>query len=501
MSEVKVVFKNYKKLRDGEYNLSDNTVFFIQAKNKSGKTTFLNLLQAIMEVKDDTVNPVTFGEKEGYATGTIPGADGNQYQFRYDFNVDGVKKFTFVGPDNKKIKSVGEMRSIFNYTHFTVDEFFNWSHDAKGRAKQKEIIMQLLSESEKNKIIEIDSKINPTSGELFTKRQNINRDVDYYKKIVDAGTGFTEEQKNLINQKDFIEKTLKDLREIKEEADAFINKSSSAATILEMAQKNYDDEISNHDKYVVKYNEDVEDIDKQIKELMEKKDKLKSDYEAHNSEYKENIPILEQKLKEAKEGVDEKKLEEYQLLYKEKELPNGKIQKPIGERIQAGEKLLKDIDALNLKKMNYETSKQTYEDKKKEADNLTEQIETLRKEKSQIIKNSENIPSGIEIGDDYITVDGVPFVETDLCKSDATKTIAQLMMIINKAPLMIMGDAEHLGYEVLDQLSEEAEKHGKIMVFAEQVRDAKEMTLVCYDELRSDDEPRNYSSKSDNTLF
>ena len=39
------------------------------------------------------------------------------------------------------------------------------------------------------------------------------------------------------------------------------------------------------------------------------------------------------------------------------------------------------------------------------------------------------------------------------------------------------------------------------MVFAEQVRDAKEMTLVCYDEIRGDEEPRNVSSDNNKMLF
>ena len=56
-NEVKLVFKNYKLLKEGEFNLSDGSIFLIQGPNKAGKTSFVNALKAIMEAKDDTVNP------------------------------------------------------------------------------------------------------------------------------------------------------------------------------------------------------------------------------------------------------------------------------------------------------------------------------------------------------------------------------------------------------------------------------------------------------------
>ena len=96
MNEVKIAFKNYKLLKEGEINLNQGSIFFVQGPNNVGKTSMLTLLQSIMEVKDETVNPVTFGEKEGFSTGSIPGADGQIYQYRYDFNVDGKSKFTFI---------------------------------------------------------------------------------------------------------------------------------------------------------------------------------------------------------------------------------------------------------------------------------------------------------------------------------------------------------------------------------------------------------------------
>lgn len=48
---------------------------------------------------------------------------------------------------------------------------------------------------------------------------------------------------------------------------------------------------------------------------------------------------------------------------------------------------------------------------------------------------------------------------------------------------MIMGDAESLGFEVLEELVEIAKEHNRIMVFAEHDRTMDDVELICYDEL------------------
>ena len=47
-----------------------------------------------------------------------------------------------------------------------------------------------------------------------------------------------------------------------------------------------------------------------------------------------------------------------------------------------------------------------------------------------------------KINSDYITINNIPFVESDISKSQATKAIAELMIRVNQSPIMLMGDAE-----------------------------------------------------------
>ena len=166
-------------------------------------------------------------------------------------------------------------------------------------------------------------------------------------------------------------------------------------------------------------------------------------------------------------------------------------------RLERGKTFMKNIDAIITKEDLLKKDEESIKIKEKSVTDLSEEIETLRNRRKDIVRNSDSIPHDYEIGDDHISIEGIPFFDTDISKSKATKAIARLMMKVNPAPILLMGDAEALGYEVLDQLQEEATSMGKIMVFAEHNRDVEEVRLVCYDDIEHTKKP----SKESGSLF
>jgi len=472
-NEVKIAFKNYKLLKDGEMNLSNGSIFFAQGPNNVGKTSFLNLIQAIMEVKDETVNPVTFGEQTGFSTGSIPGADGRIYQYRYDFNVDGKAKFQFIDEDNKVIKSVGEMRAIFNYTHFTMEEFFDWSKTVPGRKKQREIFMNLLSEKERIDILEIEQKVDATNGEFVASRRALNTEIDFLKKKVDTSI-LTLEEKTLLKQKDEIISTVAELETTKETIEKLINGVSGTVERRKSITEQLTQLKDANTEYVTNHNKQIDDIDAQILALEKKRKENEEALSNVVSIYDEKKTNLETELKTLNESGS---ISVEEIDAKTAELTT------ITERIKKGKEYKDAILVLETKVGNVDFEKEQLEIKTKQANDFDAKITTLREKKKDIIKNSQYIPLGWSLGDDCVTINGIPFMETDLSKSQATKAIAELMMRINKAPVMLMGDAEALGYEVLDELLATAKETGKIMIFAEHVRTANELQLVCYDDL------------------
>lgn len=473
MSDINISFKNYKLLKEGEINLNQGSIFFVQGPNNVGKTSMLTLLQSIMEVKDDTVNPVTFGQTEGFSTGHIPGADGKIYQFRYDFNTDGKTKFQFIGPDNKVVKSITEMRAIFNYTHFTLEEFFEWSKSEPGRKKQRDIFMNLLSEKDRKLIMDIDEKVHPTKGEYISSRRALNTEIDFLKKKVDTSI-LTMEENSLLTKKSDINKLYDELILSKETLEKLINGVSGTVERKKSLTEQLQQLKDSNTEYVSNHNKQLDDIDAQIEALIKKKSDMAIEIGRVVSTYDEKKATLETELDTLnKSGA----ITSEELEVKQAELLT------INERIKKGKDAKDSILVIETKVGNVDYEKEQLNIKTKQVDEYDTKIETLRESKKTIIKNSENIPIGWSLGDDYLTIDNVPFMETDLSKSQATKAIAELMIRINKCPIMLMGDAEALGYDILDELDVYAKENGKIMVFAEHVREAEELKLVCYDEL------------------
>jgi len=471
MSEISISFKNYKLLKEGEINLSNGTIFFVQGPNNVGKTSFLNLLRSIMEVKDETENPVTFGEKEGFATGKIIGADGKSYQFRYDFNVDGKNKFQFVDENNRVIKTVGEMRDIFNYTHFTVEEFFDWSKSVPGRKKQRDIFMKLLTDKERVDIEDIDKKINTTNGEFIESRKNLNREVDFLKKRIDSVI-LSVEQKNLYADRVNIQKLFAELTEQQKQLESTLSSTEVFEAQIKAKNDLRDKAEQTFNEYMETSNKEIDGIEAEISRLQRQLVNKKEEVETKRLSYKEEREKYDNDIKELSKKVD------IDFITKTRDDLN-----LLNKRIESGKTVIEEIVKVTSIMESLEKDKAEYETKAKEAKEFDNKIETLREKKKEIIFKSNNIPAGWSLDDDFVTIDGIPFLETDISKSKATKAIANLMMKINKSPIMLMGDAESLGFEILNELEQQAKEHGKIMIFAEHLRSADELKLVCYDDI------------------
>ena len=166
----------------------------------------------------------------------------------------------------------------------------------------------------------------------------------------------------------------------------------------------------------------------------------------------------------------------------------------VTERINKGKRIVQRYNSLLSIVEHNNISTTDLKNLQSKAEELTKRIEDLRQEKKDIISNSKNIPARWGIEDEYVTYDGLPFYETDISASKSVRAIADLMIHINKAPIMLMGDAEKLGYKVLNELKQIADDNNKIMIFAEHNRQSTELKLVCYDEMEIPETPSNDTS-------
>ena len=472
--ELKITFRNYGLVPNGEYNLHDGTIFFIKGHNNKGKSTFLNAIKSIMEVKDEKIDPTTYGEKEGEIICSIPGADGNQYQVRYDFTSDGKKRFRIINDKGRSIQTVGAMRDVFGYNHITATDWLEMSKSEGGRQKQREVLINLMTDDERKRLAEIDAAIDNRKGTDFSLRTQKNAEYDALKKLNTQFT-LTDDEIKLLNNEENAKRTFADLKASQAKHQSILDNSKVNLEKLANARQIRTVENEAYEKYIQSQDALIKDLeDRLIAAKKEKMERTKS-YNENKDVILETITILEKEVDEKTINASKDILEDHE--------HNDTIIPGLNTRISNGEKILKSIDSIKAKKDTFDKNNDILQKLYHEIEDLNTGIENKRKEKTEIIKNSKNIPDRWSFQDDYLTYDDIPFLPTEISTSLSLRAVTDLMISINKSPVMIMGDAESLGFEVLNELAEIAKENNRIMVFAEHDRTMEDVELVCYDEL------------------
>lgn len=491
--EFTLYFQNYALVKNQEYNLHDGTIFILQGPNEKGKTTFLHALKSLMLVNDSKDDPCTHGEKEGNIHGQLPGADGQLYTFRYEFTAEGKKKFTFIRPDGTQVKNVTEMRAIFNYTHFTVSDLWDMGKTAEGRKKMRELFVSLLSEDEKKRLAEIDGEINGRTGTKFVKRTQVNSSVEALEVQV-ATNKHNEADQKIVDAGSTIKDTLDKLEKEYATAMAIVNNAGPNMTIIENNNKQVELLKTTYDEYVTTSDQDILDWEEEVRKLNEKITNKKAEQLTKKTAYEEAVAELEGETEALAESIDVETITKAKALLEGDPIVDeegndlseellAKRNPGLKERVEKGRKVLIRYDQLKIVEEGWKKIAKQLEDKRKESTDLTEDIEKLREEKKKLIADSKNLPSGWVIEDDHVTYEGIKFAEQEISLSKAVRASLNLMAAINKGPVMLGGDAECLGWKILNEIHTMAQEQGKLVIFAEHSRDVDDVQLVCYDEM------------------
>ena len=432
--EIPIYFHNYKLLKDKEFVLKGSHVYFIQGPNEVGKTSFLTALQGVMTAKDVTEKKVTIneeGEDSGYYEFTIPAADGTLVTIRNEFT-DEKNKFIAVTADGEKISQVTEIRNMFNYTPINVAEFFAMSRTADGRRKQRDIILKLLPDNQREKFEQADLQ----EQHYFTQRTEIGRDRDSAKSYMDSCV-ISDDDKILLGKKDQAKQLLS--------------------------------------KYLA-YQSGRDDIDR-----------AKPNIERLESE--------RQRLLDRVSEIDAELIQLYDITKSEEPKEISKLSDEIiAEKIMKGESILTEITKIEAKDSLLEQSVEKYGKLQKQYDELSNNIEGRRGIKTDIVANANLPVDNISFENDYLTIDDFKFDETQVCESDAVLLLANILAKINPGPIQVIGDASILDATKLDELNRIAEENNKVMFVDEVVRDATDMVVVGYDQISTSKIPKKKST-------
>jgi hypothetical protein len=433
--EIPLHFHNYKLLKDKKFLLKGSAIYFVKGPNRTGKTSFLNALAAMQLAQEPTPEPVTRGAREGFNEFVIPGADGGMYTIRHTFD-NKVNKFLAIDQEGNKISQVTKIREIFNYTHFTVDQFFSWSNSAEGRRKQRDIILELLPTDDQDKFNYLDDR----ESLLYTQRTDKARDKDYLEKQLPASKLSQDEEfllKENKNKDDEIKKLNTDL----------LN-AVSASKELESVKT----QITNNTI-------EIEELQKKLTFLQEK-----------------NLGLFKQ---------ESNFMSIYLKILGTNTLDDFKIK--INQAVISN----KVIDELRFKSKTYNELAYKVQTVKNEWEKMDVELKDIRIQKNQIISDANLPVKDISFIDGYLNIDGFQFDEKQVCESDGVLLIAKIMSKINPAPIQLVGDASILDLSRLEELNKIAEEEGKIMFVDEVSRDINDLQVVGYEEIKGKIEKKN----------
>jgi len=360
--EIPLHFHNYKLLKDKRFLLKGSAIYFVQGPNRAGKTSFLNALAAMQQAEEKTPEPVTRGEEDGYNEFVIPGADGILYTVRHTFDND-KNKFIAVSPDGEKISHVTKIREIFNYTHFTVNQFFAWSHEAKGRRKQRDIILELLPEEKRKSFMELDDE------ELVAyEARTIKAQEKKHYGAATKSTVLSEEDAKRLKEVDMV---FKDVEEVK----------ATAITIQKISG-----EISTEKTFAGRIDQEIAEEEIKLKDLQARK--------------KESDKAL---------GIYQKNLDK---------VLKGRTTAEILDAANKAADIYDEITELKSKKSIYETNESSFNIAVGEWGKLDKRIVVIRDKKSAIINDSDLPLESLSFEDGYLTIDGFKFDENQVCEID-----------------------------------------------------------------------------------
>ncbi len=467
--EIPVKFFNYKIFKgEKEFTLKNSYVYFISGPNNIGKTSFKDAFAIIQTGKNDIDEPVTKGESEGFIETTIPGADGRLYLIRHDFSDDKHNKFVAIDEDGKKISSVGDFRKIFQYTHFTAEEFFLWTNSADGRKKQKNIILNLLGTEDlmKYEILEQDELIE------YDERTEKGHEKDQLIKLCQAGK-LTDDQQELVNG---LQETKNKLTKNQEKlTDISANDVAKKSLIqrqedLKVFIYNQDLDITNmvnsYNNYLKEYNKEIEQIELRLKHLIEKRETLLKTFPEGKKKADELMVKYKTELATAGEELSK--------------LPDANVDELLIIK-KSLETKIEEVGLLQARVTNIKENQEKRDVAIKDYEGLTRKVDGIREQKKKLIASANLGVEGISIDDDHIKLDGFEFKENQVSKSQAIGIIARLMCAINKSPIQVIGSANDLDWEVLDQLDALARKQGKIMILDQVDRNATDIAVVGYE--------------------
>lgn len=451
MKLTQINIRNYKNIKHLDQKL-DGNILLVKGDNEKGKTTFSRaFLKLITRVEKPEI-PVTIGAEDGMIKGHFEDPRGRIWTVTYEFTNE-KEKIALISPDGITTSKITEIRELFNYYHIDVDEFISWSHTAEGRRRQRTTVLNLLTTEERDRFTNAEALEKEDYKKRTIKASDYRATNALYESMI-----LNDDQKQILLNKDKV-------------ADDFLIAQSKLEmyermVMLESTKEEAEEELLNYaNAKQVRINDIYEEITLMEEAIENKKQKAKS-LELEKAEGIKELELAQYKdddeLNALKETFkDNPEISRAELTTKQSEL----------------EDKLKVIENLKTKQDTVNETKAKVDSLKEEIETLSDNIDRLRENKKVIISNADLPIKGLEIEQEEITLNGLPFTKEQLSTSQIMTTVFKIMVALNKkTPIFHVGRVESLGSKNLKELVKIA-KDNNYQVFFDKVESDSDLKI------------------------
>jgi hypothetical protein len=443
MTKIAFEIKNYKKIKEMNFDLNDYDAIIVSGKNRKGKSSLINGLFENLTAKNLSDEPLLRGADKGEKSVIINDKNGEEIKIVHTFSKKEPRGTFYAIKDGQKISSVTKIRELIgDANNYTIDDFFKMCKDVPGRRKFiKEILMRLMTPKQLEDINIIDAKINSKNGTLYTKRTDLNTEL----KVLENTPNLSEEEKETLNNKSNIEKIILDKTNEKNNLElkySILNKIYN----LILNAKNGNGWSSILKEEIIFKNEDATKLFSNL--IDNEKQVLTYETICFNGMIKINSLIEE-----------------------------------INDILINNQNILNSISNIEYKKNSFGDIELKIKNKKEEIENINNDINKAIEEKSKIMASS-NLPKGLIIHDESeFTYNGFNFNENEISESEGWLLLAELTIPLYDCKYFRMGNASIYGKEALDALMAMAAENGKILALEKVVDDRDDIYVegIVYD--------------------
>lgn len=459
----KLELLNFQVIEKFEADFSGN-VYFITGDNELGKSTLLKAIGALLTGERDDV--LRNGASKGFAK-MVVGDDGEEFDVQLSFTENNPRGTLTIkqASTGMQTNNVSMLQRIFGYQDFDAVEFSRWSETAEGRRKQIAVVKALLAPAVRERIESIDAEVNALKNE----RTGVNRDVKTFDTLVAQIAGRMEPGD--------IEKYSKpiDVSDLMNKQAANVQLIEKAKTVRAMLAQRTEQLAAIPGRIEAEKAKAIETA----KVYADKVAAAKAAYEQALADQKDAAAKIHAVLNENIAAIDAERkdltdrktnAEQWLSKYEENNPENSDVSTMIAQA-EAHNKKYALVEQYKEKKMQFE-------DAAAKAQKMDNDIETLNKERAELIAKAQLPIDGLTFTDDGLELNGVPFVPGKVSDSQIMEIATKLIIASNPTVKVFrIARGESLGAKRLESIVEIARKNG-FQGFIEQVKRGQDEMMI-----------------------